>query len=87
MSHWIYNIIIKHPLLVCRTSDSLPCNVHGTIQCPTHDSPDNCVCRQGYRGNLCQHCEENCLLIDNSLHEGEIDPASGAGVVCSCMLP
>ena len=60
------------------------CNVHGTIQCPTNEFPDRCLCSTEYAGEYCQHCRENCMVVDNTFIEGEVDVASGEGVICSC---
>ena len=74
----------KAIFLVCRPSSLKTCNVHGTIQCPSNEVPDQCTCAPEYAGEHCQRCKENCMVVDNTFKEGEVDVASGEGVICSC---
>ena len=71
-------------LLVCRPSKLKTCNVHGTVQCQTDEYPKQCTCAPQYSGDLCQYCKDSCMVVDNTFLEGEVDVASGEGVICSC---
>lgn len=68
---------------VCRTQNQT-CNFNGLESCLNNQ----CICKPGYVGNLCQYCESSgkrfCMVLDNSVTEGKVNPNTGEGVVCSC---
>ena len=69
---------------VCRYSQNSTCNFNGLSEC----SDNQCKCKQENEGELCEFCKSSnetlCLLTNNLLIEGEVDPITGEGVVCSC---
>ena len=74
-------ITVYFVFAVYRPSENTSCNVHGT----KHLAEDGqCLCKEGYRGKLCNYCDffDNYYVFDGL--EGQIDLVSGNGAKCSC---